>query len=259
MNTKPNAIPQILTGHTDTNWDTNTVYNDYHSPLAFMRAVESTRDSTNNEGKQLIDDGIAAYKAAKLDTNPTLYLDVSTKVKAALHARGFTTKLLYGDASFTSEKTGNLSKQRALMGKRDCYFKSQSLNDSKVFHDIYINLSYSWSVDDSTIQQNAYALFALLNELSRLVAIRVFVVNHTGHNPHNLCYSYCLKKFRQPINHAEFHFFVGASKRTFGWSTYHTLSPNDSGAEVGKPTNTVSIANFNLTEEIDTIWNKLFN
>ena len=71
------------------------------------------------------------------------------------------------------------------------------------------------------------------------------------------CYSYVLKRFGTPINPKEFLFFTYDSKRTFGWASYDIVTgANYQNADVGSPTNTVSIASFNLDKEIDTIWEK---
>ena len=140
------------------------------------------------------------------------------------------------------------------------------MTDGKLFHDIYINLSYSYGYSDSEIEEKSYALYALVKELSRLIPIRVFVVNHVGtygkkssnteEYVDGCCYSYTLKKFGLPINPKEFLFFTADSKRTFGWAYYDIVVDNDTDAAVGSPTDTVSIASFNLDKEIDTIWSK---
>ncbi len=140
------------------------------------------------------------------------------------------------------------------------------MTDGKLFHDIYINLSYSYGYSNSEIEEKSYALYALVKELSRLIPIRVFVVNHvgtygkkssnTGEYVDGCCYSYTLKKFGLPINPKEFLFFTADSKRTFGWAYYDIVVDNDTDAAVGSPTDTVSIASFNLDKEIDTIWSK---
>ena len=173
--------------------------------------------------------------------------------------------MLYADVEFTTINTGCMSKQRAMMGKRDCYFKNASMTDGKLFHDIYINLSYSASYSDSEIEEKSYALYALVRELSRLIPMRVFVVNHvgtdktssnTGERPDGCCYSYVLKKFGLPINPKEFLFFTSDSKRTFGWASYDMVTGKHVDADVGNPANTVSIASLNLDREIDNIWTK---
>jgi len=250
-------VPAIIKDTVDTRWK-NTIYNHYNDPMDLMRALNESHNHENVQGEKaqgLLKDGQEAY--ANIDkydiTYDRQYEDIARKVRDKLLARGFTTKMLYGDVSFTNQKTGSLSKQRALLGKRDCYYKDAKMSDGKIFHDIVINLSYNFGVSDGKIKRNAYALYALTKELGRLIAMRVIVVNHVGTDTPT-CYSYILKKFAQPIKPKEFLFFVGEFKRTYGWYTYALLNKDNDSSTVGRPANTVSIANFNLGTEIDSIW-----
>lgn len=260
LNFKVNDTPKILEGCTDTRWAGRTIFNHFENPLDFMDTVVAHKDESymDSKAKGYIKEGVKAYdKISQLDvTYDKLYEDVAKKVKDKLLGRGFTTSMLYATAEFTSEKTGVMSKQRALLGKRDCYFKNPNMTDGKLFHDMYINLSYSWSVSDETIRDNSYAIYALTKELARIIPMRVIVVNHVGTDTPS-CYSYVLKKFGQPLKPQEFLFFTGESKRTFGWASYTAVNKADSSATVGKPRNTVSIADFNLDKEIDTIFEKV--
>lgn len=263
-----NEPKQVIKDNLDYRWKAGTIYNHYENPVDFMQDVIDNQDKAGSSAKKYIEEGILKY--GKIDQKnieyDKKYLDVALKVKNKLIARGFTTKMLYADVEFTSQNTGVLSKQRVLLGKRDCYFKNASMTDGKLFHDIYINLSYSWEYSDSEIEKNSYALYALVKELSRLIPIRVFVINHVGHNTKSkhtneqisgTCYSYVLKRFGLPINPKEFLFFTADSKRTFGWASYDIVTGNNSQyAEIGRPNNTVSIAEFNLDKEIDNIWEK---
>jgi len=260
---KPNKKPKILDNYpnlTDDRWENNTIYNHYNSPLYFMEdIVEWLNVFPDGRVNEYIQKGVNEYKKTKnLDIKYNkLYQDVANKVKNKLIARGFTTKLLYKTVEFTTQKTGVMSKQRAMMGRKDCYYKDLTMNDSKLFHDIYINLSYDGTTKDSVIKENSYALFALAKELSRLIPIRVIVVNHTGTNTPS-CYSYMLKKFGMGITPEEFLFFTSTSKRTFGFAYYDILNNGYKNvATTGNPKNTVSIADFNLDKEINSIITKI--
>lgn len=257
LHTEVNSPATVIEGFTDQRWTNRTIYNHFESPTLFMDAVVN-HDATHNHNLDYVKSGVKAYE--KIDQFNTsydkLYEDVAHKVKNKLYARGFTTAMLSRPVEFTTEKTGVMSKQRAMLGRRDCYFKDPKMTDGKLFHDIYINLSYSWTISDSKIRDNAYALYALCKEVARLIPIRVIVVNHVGTDTPT-CYSYMLKKFGQPINPKEFLFFTSDSKRTFGWATYDLLNPGNSNSAVGEPKGTVSIADFSLDREIDTIWQKL--
>ena len=253
--------PKILENCTDTRWTNNTIYNHFENPLDFMDAMIDSKDHSSHTSttRAYIEKGIDEFsRIDKLDLSyDKLYNDVAKKVKDKLLARGFTTAMLYGNVEFTTQKTGVMSKQRALLGKKDCYFKNPTMDDGKLFHDIYINLSYSWSIPDSTIVKNSYAVYALTKELARLIPIRVIVVNHVGTNTPT-CYSYVLKKFGVPLNPKQFLFFTSSSKRTFGWATYELLNNGaNRNSTIGEPTNTVSIADFNLDKEIETIFSKI--
>ncbi len=251
--------PEVIKNNIEKKWEDNTIFNHYETPIQFMNDVVKHKDdpNLNSRARSQIKDGIAKYdrindKNIKYDT---LYEDVANKVKNALVSRGFTSKMLYGTVEFTSQNTGMMNKHRAMLGRKDCYFKESHVSDGKLFHDIYINMSFSYGVADSTIEKNAYALFALTREMARLVPIRIFIVNHVGTDTPT-CYSYCLKRFRQPIIPKEFLFFTSDSKRTFGWATYEILNKDNDNSTVGNPPGTVSIANFNLEREIKTIWTK---
>ena len=268
MNFNVNEPKQVIKDNLDARWKNKTIYNHYENPIDFMNDVIENKNEKLGKSCAYINEGIEKFK--KIDSKnleyDKKYLDVATKVKEKLIARGFTTRMLYADVEFTSKNTGVLSKQRVMLGKRDCYFKNAAMTDGKLFHDIYINLSYSYEIPNSTIEKNSYALYALVKELSRLIPIRVFVINHVGHNTKSeitneqvdgSCYSYVLKRFGTPINPKEFLFFTYDSKRTFGWASYDIVTgANSLNADVGSPTNTVSIASFNLDKEIDTIWEK---
>lgn len=255
-----NEPHEVIKDCLDSRWKNNTIFNHYESPLFFMDDVLQW-EGVFPDGKvpHYIEEGKRLYSEAKnLDVKySTLYADVAKKVKDKLLARGFTTSMLYTTIGFTSQKTGVLSKQRVLLGKRDCYFKDSAMDDSKLFHDIYINLSYDGKVTDETITNNSYALYALTRELSQLIPIRVFVVNHVGTNT-PMCYSYVLKKYGMVISPEEFLFFTSSSKRTFGFAMGDILNNgyrNVGG--VGDPANTVSIADFDLDTEIDNIFDKV--
>lgn len=250
--------PKVLDGHIDPSLS-NTIFAHYESPDLFMQDIM--------QWQNVFPDGMVpiylakaeqAYKSSSVDNSyDTLYKSVAEEVKSKLHTRGFTSKLLYGEVGFTTTDTGCMSKQRAMLGRRDCYFKDSSLSDDKLFHDLFINLSYDASIQDSTIRANAYALYAISQALSRLVPIRIFVVNHVQLNQ-NFCYSYPVKKFRQPINPEQFLFFTSESKRTLGFAAYDILNNGYRNyPTVGKPTNTVSIADFNLDQTITSIVDSL--
>jgi len=258
LNTHKNEIPEILKGFTDERWENETIYNQFENPKDFMDTIIYNRENAKSDrAKGYIDQGIKAYeKINEKNVNyDVLYEDVANKVKSKLQARGFRTAMLYGNVEFTSENTGMFSKTRAMLGRRDCYYKSSTYDDSKLFHDIYINLSYRYDVSDSVIRDNSYALYALVSALSKVISIRVYVVNHVETDTPT-CYSYNLKKFRQNINPNEFLFFTSDSKRTFGWASYEILSDINTST-VGEPNGTVSIANFNLDKQIDEIFTKI--
>ena len=263
---KPNAV---IENNVDTRWSDATIYNHYDNPLDFMDDVLENSQLTkcSSKAQRYLEQGKKAYTLIdrKDTTYDKKYQAIAEEVKSKLIGRGFTTKMLYADVEFTSQKTGVMSKQRAMMGRADCYYKNTAMTDGKLFHDIYINMSYSGGISDEVIEKKSYALYALVKELSRLIPMRVFVVNHVGHSTtsahtnervEGTCYSYVLKKFGLAINPKEFLFFTSDSKRTFGWASYDMACGKSVDAEVGNPTNTVSIASLNLDKEIDTIWTK---
>lgn len=270
MNVSLNQPHVVIAQNLDKRWSDATVYNHYDNPLDFMHDVIDNKHlaEVSQKAQDYIEKGIKAYEL--IDTKNTTYdkkyQAIAEEVKRKLIARGFTTKLLYADVEFTTQKTGVMSKQRAMIGRPDCYYKNTAMTDGKLFHDVYINMSYSGWIEDEVIEKKSYALYALVKELSRLIPMRVFVVNHVGHNissGHNknehikgTCYSYVLKKFGMAINPKEFLFFTSDSKRTFGWASYDMVTGKHVDADVGNPTNTVSIADLNLDKEIDNIWTK---
>ena len=263
---KPNAV---IANNVDTRWSDATIYNHYDNPLDFMDDIleNSQLAECSSNARRFLEQGKKAYTLIdrKDTTYDKKYQAIAEEVKSKLIGRGFTTKMLYADVEFTSQKTGVMSKQRAMMGRADCYYKNTAMTDGKLFHDIYINMSYSGSISDEVIEKKSYALYALVKELSRLIPMRVFVVNHVGHSTTSAhtnervdgtCYSYVLKKFGLAINPKEFLFFTSDSKRTFGWASYDMACGKSVEADIGNPTNTVSIASLNLDKEIDTIWTK---
>lgn len=270
MNLSLNKPATVIENNLDSRWSDATVYNHYDNPLDFMHDVIDNKhlSKVSRKSQDYIEKGIKAYEL--IDTKNTTYDKkyeaIALEVKNKLIARGFTTKMLYADVEFTSQKTGAMSKQRAMMGRPDCYYKNTAMTDGKLFHDVYINMSYHSGISNETIEKKSYALYALVKELSRLIPMRVFVINHVGHNTtsgHNqnerikgTCYSYVLKKFGMAINPKEFLFFTSDSKRTFGWASYDMVTGKSCDADVGNPTNTVSIADLNLDKEIDNIWTK---
>ncbi len=260
MNFTVNQVPQVLKDHTDTRWTDHTIYNHYNGPMEFMEDCLKQEEHKDAQEKiQYLRDGKDAYKKiheknAKYDT---LFENVSEQVRDKLLTRGFTTAMLYSTVEFTNMNTGVMSKQRAMLGKRDCFFKNPSVSDGKLFHDLYINLSYNWSIEDRVIRENSYALYALTKALARVIPMRVIVVNHVGTDTPT-CYSYILKQFGQPIKPEEFLFFTSESKRTFGWFTYGLLNKGDSyDSTVGEPEGSVSIDKFNLDKVIDDVFLKI--
>ena len=258
-----------IENNVDDRWKDATIFNHYDNPLDFMDDVIKNKElaECSTKAKNYLEKGIRAYENidSKNTTYDKKYEAIALEVKNKLIARGFTTKMLYADVEFTSQKTGVMSKQRAMMGRPDCYFKNTTMTDGKLFHDIYINMSYSGGISDEVIEKKSYALYALVKELSRLIPMRVFVINHVGHNTESkhtkekvagTCYSYVLKKFGLAINPKEFLFFTSDSKRTFGWASYDMACGKSVEADIGNPTNTVSIASLNLDKEIDSIWTK---
>jgi len=269
MNLLVNKPNTVIENNVDTRWSDATIYNHYDNPLDFMDDILENSQLTecSSNAQRYLEKGRKAYTLIdrKDTTYDKKYQAIAEEVKSKLIGRGFTTKMLYADVEFTSQKTGVMSKQRAMMGRADCYYKNTAMTDGKLFHDIYINMSYSGSISDSVIEQKSYALYALVKELSRLIPMRVFVVNHVGHSTtsahtkeivEGTCYSYVLKKFGLAINPKEFLFFTSDSKRTFGWASYDMACGKSVEADIGNPTNTVSIASLNLDKEIDTIWTK---
>ena len=177
MNISLNQPNVVIAQNLDKRWKDATVYNHYDNPLDFMHDVIDSKHlaEVSSDSKRYLDQGIKAYSL--IDTKNTSYdkkyQAIAEEVKSKLIARGFTTKLLYADVEFTSQKTGVMSKQRAMMGKPDCYFKNTAMSDGKLFHDIYINMSYNSGISDETIEKKSYALYAVVKELSRLTPMRV--------------------------------------------------------------------------------------
>ena len=259
LNTKISKPHEVIEDCLDSRWS-DTIHNHYDNPLHFMDDILQWEgvfpDGTVSKYIQAGKDAFAEASKKDFQYNK-LYEDVAQKVKDRLIARGFTTSMLYSTVGFTTQKTGVLSKQRVMLGKRDCYFKDSRMDDSKLFHDIYINLSYGAHVSNEKITKNSYALYALTRELSRLLPIRVFVVNHVGTRTPS-CYSYVLKRFGMAISPEEFLFFTSDVKRTFGFAYYNILNNGyQNTAVVGNPKNTVSIAEFELNKEIDKIFKKI--
>lgn len=263
MFTTPNKPDYVIAEHLDTGFASNCIYNHYEHPDEFVQDILANRTAIKGTRHQeLIDKGLKLYdKITDYDvTFDDKYQAVAKQVADKLVARGFTTALLYGTVEFTTEKTGVKSRQRMMLGKPDYYFKNQKMTDGKVFYDLYINLSYSYDYSDEDIRQKSYALYALCTALSKVLSIRVFVINHVKTDNGAVCYSYCIKKFRQEINPREFLYFTSDVKRTLGWAYYGLRIDNDSPgrARIGNPKNTVSIASLNLDKVIDDIW-KVFN
>ena len=254
MNKTVNTRPQTLEGIGDNMPLHNTIFTHYETPMAFKKDCEESA-SKDGKARSYLNEGIESWNNFKWDSKmETIYKDVHENVKDKLISRGFTTAMLYGTPEFTTENTGVLSKQRALMGMRDCYFKGSKVGDGNMFHDIFINLSYSWNTNQDLINRKAMSMYALTKELSRFIKVRVFIVNWV-HTSTPMCYSYPVKRYGEPINKKEFVFFTSMSKRTYGWSQNNTLFPNDS-IGVGRPNNTVVLSSVNLDSIIDDIWNK---
>jgi hypothetical protein len=250
---------------------TETIFNMYNDPIDFMMDVKKEYAKTVSDKKtrktdldRMMMDGVDAFDNTNRHMDAgydKLYEDVAEKVKSKLISRGFTTKLLYETVEFTTERTGMLSRQRLMLGYRDHWFKYSGVGDGDLFHDIFINLSYSYSHSEEKIRNNSYALYALTKALSRLIPIRVIVVNWVSPGLSQQCYSYYVKKFGQPIDPHKFLFFTSDSKRTFGWSHNMLVKKTDSlpSIGVGRPNGTVSIADLNLDKEINKIWDKLIS
>jgi len=254
MNKTVNNRPQALQGIGDNMPTGNTIFAHYETPMTFKKDCE-TNSSKDGEAGRCLKEGIDAWENFVWDNKlEKVYKDVHEKVKGKLISRGFTTAMLYGTPEFTSENTGILSKQRALMGMRDCYYKGSAAGDGNMFHDIFINLSYPWETSQDLINKKAMSMYALTKELSRFIKVRVFVVNWV-HTNTPMCYSYPVKRYGEPINKKEFVFFTSMSKRTYGWSQNFTNFPSGS-IGVGNPSNTVSLDRVNLDSIIDDIWNK---
>ncbi len=254
MNRKINTRPLVLDKIGDNMNDKDTIFNHYETPMAFKKCCEANI-GTAAEANDCLNQGKSAWNNFVWDDSyENIYKDVHNKVKDKLITRGFTTKMLYGTPEFTTERTGILSKQRALMGMRDCYMKGTAIDDGNMFHDIFINLSYSWETDQNLINKKAMSMYALTKELSRFIKVRVFIVNWVN-TKIPTCYSYPVKRYGEPINKKEFVFFTSMSKRTYGWSQNYNMQPGTS-IGVGRPDNTVVLSNLNLDSIIDDIWNK---
>ena len=252
MNNKINTKPQVLKD-IGNNMPTNTIFNHYETPMSFKKDCEEN-SGNNNPSKQYLEEGIEKWNNFVWnDSYEKIYKNVHEQVRNKLITRGFTTKMLYGTPEFTSERTGIISKQRALMGMRDCYFKGSAVDDGNMFHDIFINLSYSWRTSQDLINEKAMSIYALTKELSRFIKIRVFIVNWV-YTKTPTCYSYPVKRYGEPINKKEFVFFTSMSKRTYGWSQNNEMFPNES-IGIGNPDNTVELSRVNLDSIIDDVWN----
>jgi hypothetical protein len=118
MNRDINKKPAVLE-NIGNNMDQNTVFSSYSTPMEFKNACEQHCGNTK-KSKEHLDQGIEAWNNFQWDSSlERIYKDVHEKVRDKLISRGFTSKMLYGTPEFTSEKTGILCKQRALLGMRD--------------------------------------------------------------------------------------------------------------------------------------------
>ena len=253
MQMKINNRPEVLKDIGNNMNQRDTIFNHYETPMAFKLDCEANK---HLDKKDYISSGSEAWDNFKWDeSQEKIYQDVHSTVKDKLISRGFTTKMLYSTPEFTNQNTGMLSKQRALLGMRDCYFKDNKVSSGNMFHDIFINLSYPYSVDQDDINQKAMSMYALTKELSRFIKVRVFIVNWVGLDKYQTCYSYPVKRYGQPINKKEFVFFTSMSKRTYGWGQYE-IHISGTSASVGYPDNTVPLHKLSLDSIIDDIWTK---
>ncbi len=254
MNKTVNKRPKVLENVGNNMQLNNTIFSHYETPMDFKRACEK-EVGTSSSAQKYIQEGKEAWDNFVWDAKQeAIYKDVHKQVQGKLISRGFTTKMLYGTPEFTTENTGLLSKQRALLGRRDCYFKDSAVSEGNLFHDIFINLSYPWETNQNLINEKAMSMYALTKELSRFIKVRVFVVNWV-YTDTPMCYSYPVKRYGEPINKKEFVFFTSMSKRTYGWSQNYTLFPHSS-IGVGQPNNTVPLHQVNLDSIIDDIWDQ---
>ncbi len=253
MKMEINKRPEVLKDIGNNMNGEDTIFNHYETPMSFKIDCEAHQHLDN---KGYITSGSEQWDNFKWDeSQEKIYQDVHSRVKDKLISRGFTTKMLYGTPEFTNQNTGMLSKQRALMGMRDCYFKDSKISSGNMFHDIFINLSYPWNVNQDSINEKAMSMYALTKELSKFIKVRVFVVNWVELDEYQTCYSYPVKRYGEPINKKEFVFFTSMSKRTYGWGQYEIHIPGTS-AQVRYPDNTVPLHKVNLDSIIDDIWNK---
>jgi len=260
-------VPHFIEGFTDNRWKEDTYFSHYKDPFTFMKSLIDIKEEFKADAKKvykysnfirLVEQGEKEYE--NIDafdvTYSTIFESASKIVKDKLVARGLINKYLSGSVEMTNIPTGVLSHTQVALGRPDCWIKSYGVTDGNIFYDLYINLSYSYDVADEEIAKNAYAIYALVQVLAKVIPMRVYVVNHVGIGEETICYSYCLKEYGRAINPKEFLFFLTKSKRTFGWASYDLLEVAGV-ASVGNPKGTLKIDSLNLDNIIDTVIDKI--
>lgn len=251
--------PSILNGHVDESIK-NTIFTWFNKPDHFRQALLSLGDELPGDAYTYIQRGNREYDDRSFTVSKSAYDKQALEVRDILHGRGFTSKVLYGDPGFTNENTGMICKGRLMSGRSDYFYKNHAVTEGRIFHDIYVNLSYPGSIDNNIILRNAYALYALVKELSNIMSIRVIVVNHVTLEKNNrgLCYGYIVKNTGVPIDLDTFMFYLTGVKRTYGFALYDVVAGADTDAFIGRAKNTISIASLDIGSEIDNVW-ELYN
>jgi len=116
--------------------------------------------------------GIPYDKALKelLTNTPTMTADdyeiIKNKVKQVLLKRGLISDTIYHSYEYTVDGQGSVDVARFAAGMPDCIL-TPSNPEQQFFYEIYVSISYEWSVSDDTIKENMAKLLATIELLER--------------------------------------------------------------------------------------------
>jgi len=106
-------------------------------------------------------------------------------VRSNLHKRGLITEEVYENFRYTTDGTNvGVDVGKFAAGEADCVI-TPNVQYVDFFYELYISISYSHHVENSTIRKNVAKLLAAIEELERQHIFIKIVLIFPDHNPHN--------------------------------------------------------------------------
>lgn len=164
MNKLPNIFPESWTSKLKLK---NLSYIEFRNILHFKSTVSKLRQKKDNHTGVTYEKALSDLMKGVSNFNVKKYESVRNLVRSKLLKRGLITDEVYENFKYATDGTViDIDMGKFANGEPDCVI-TPSVQYVDFFHELYVNISYSYIVSEETITENMNKMLATIEELQR--------------------------------------------------------------------------------------------